>query len=404
MTSAPDKKPPQKGGSGIWLALFVIAAVLAIGGIVLRLQSESQLSHETKNAAVADVVVMQAPKGPAAEEIVLPGNMQAWHEAPIYARTNGYLKDWVTDIGAPVKEGDLLAEIEAPEVDAQLHQAEADLATAQANNKIAQITAERWENLLKTSAVSKQDADDKIAAAAASAATEASAEANVNHLHELVSFERIVAPFDGIITARNTDNGALIDAGSSGTGPELFHIAETDKLRVYVEVPETYADAVKPDLVAELHLAEHPGETFPAKLSHTADAIDPNTRTLLIELEADNDKGVLLPGGFAEVHLKLPASAETVMLPANTLLFRAQGMQVATIDDNGKAVLKSITIGRDYGNQVEVKSGITPGETIIVNPPDSLITGQPVHVVTPGGDKDGKDGDDDSGNDKDGGK
>lgn len=394
--SSSDKTPrrPSKSSGGIWLVLAAIAVVAAAAGIIMRIHEESSLNRETKNAAITDVVTMQAPQAPAVEDLVLPGNMQAWHEAPIYARTNGYLKDWVTDIGAPVKAGDLLATIEAPEVDAQLHQAQADLATAQANNKIAQITAERWENLLKTKAVSKQDADDKVAAAAAAAASETSAEANVNHLSELVAFERIVAPFDGIITARNTDDGQLINAGSSGVGPELFHIAETDKLRIFVEVPETYADAIKPDLVAELQLVEHPGKNYPAKLSHTADAIDLNTRTLLIELEVDNDKGELLPGSYVEAHLKLPAAAETVILPANTFLFRAQGMQVATIDDNGKAVLKSITIGRDYGKDAEVTSGVTPGETIIINPPDSIVTGQPVRVVTPGKNKDGDGGDD----------
>jgi RND family efflux transporter MFP subunit len=257
---------------------------------------------------------------------------------------------------------------------------------------------------LKTGSVSKQDADDKVAAAAADNALVAAAQANVNRLHELVSFERIVAPLDGVITARNTDTGALIDAGSNGTGPELFHIAETDKLRVYVQVPEMYVDAIKPDLTADMKLGEYPGRSFPAKLSNTADALDPNTRTLLIELEVDNDKGELLPGGFAEVHLKLPAPETTVILPVNTLLFRAQGMQVATVDDESHVQLKSIVIGQDYGTQVQVKSGITPGENIIVNPPDSIATGQTVHVQNNGDDKDdgkdGQSGDDNGGDDK----
>jgi RND family efflux transporter MFP subunit len=391
---APERnsQPRQKGSSRLWIVLVMIALVVAGVGIFMRMEQASALKTATKEEAIPNVVVVKAPHAPASEEIVLPGNIQAWHEAPIYARTNGYLRDWVTDIGTRVKQGDLLATIEAPEVDAQLHQAEADLNTAQANNKIAQITAERWQNLLKTNSVSKQDAEDRVAAAAAAAATENAAEANVNHLRELVLFERIVAPFDGIITARNTDNGALINAGSSGTGPELFHIAETDKLRIYVQVPETYVDAVKPDLVAELQLAEHPGQTFPATLSHSADALDPATRTLLIELEADNQDGTLLPGGYAQVHIKMPAAGESVMLPVNVFLFRAQGMQVATIDENSKVVLKSVGIGRDYGNKLEVTSGVTPDEPIILNPPDSLATGQQVRVVS-AGEKSAQDGD-----------
>jgi RND family efflux transporter MFP subunit len=422
-TKPPSSRPKRKSGAG-WLVIGVLIVVLvASGGIFMRLRESTALGRATENAAVTPVVVMKAPKGPETEDIALPGNVEAWHEAPIYARTSGYLKGWKTDIGAHVKEGDLIAEIESPEIDAQLHQAEADLATAEANNHLAQTTAERWKNLLKTNAVSKQDADDHIAAASASAAAVASAAANVQHLRELVSFERIVAPFDGVITARNTDTGALINAGSNGTGPELFHIAETDKLRVYVLVPEMYVQAVKPDLTAEMHLAEHPGQVFPAKLTNTADALDPVTRTLQIELEVDNDKGELLPGGYAEVHLKLPAAAESVRLPVNTLLFRAEGMQIATIDANGNAVLKPVVIGRDYGKEVEITSGVAPDVTIIVNPPDSLQTGQPVRVVTPGqndeddggkndsatdstnggNDKNGADkGSDDDGGDKDG--
>ena len=338
----------------------------------------------TEDNAVPTVVVMKAAQGPASEEIVLPGTVQAWHEAPIYARTSGYLKGWKTDIGTPVKTGDLIAEIDTPEVDAQLHQAEADLGTAQANQKLAQSTADRWTALLKTNSVSKQDADEKVSAAAAGSATVAAAQANVDRLQQLESFKQVVAPFDGIITARNTDVGALINAGSSGNGPELFHIAETDKLRVYVQVPEPYVPQITPDLVAELHFAEHLGEVFPAKLARTADALDPASRTLLIELEVDNAKGELMPGGYTDVHFKLAAAANTVRLPVNTLIFRAEGMQVATIDADGHALLKPIKISRDFGNTVEVQSGITPGETIIVNPPDSLATGQPVRIVTPG--------------------
>jgi RND family efflux transporter MFP subunit len=406
MTFPPPEKPAsppgrRKGKTGTFLFIVLVAVLAGGAGIFLRMHESSALKRETNDTAIPDVVVMKAPQGRASEEVMLPGNVQAWHEAPIYARTNGYLKQWATDIGAHVKKDDPIADIETPEIDAQLRQAEADFKTAEANDKLAQSTAARWGKLLKTGSVSRQDADDKISAAESSAAAMASAQANVNRLRDLESFKHITAPFDGIITARNTDTGALIDAGSTGTGPELFHIAETDKLRVYVRVPQTYTSAITPDLTAVLTFAEHPGKSYPAKLTHTADALDASTRTLLIELEVDNENGELLPGGYAETHFKLPGSATSIILPVNTLLFRAQGLQVATIDANGNAVLKSIAIGRDYGKEVEVVSGVSPGETIIVNPPDSLITGQHVRVVTPHQDKqsDAKNGDKDSGGD-----
>lgn len=376
-------------------ALVIVAAAVAAIGIAERIADENALKGETKKAAVASVVVMKAPEGPADEEVVLPGNVEAWHEAPIYARTSGYLKSWSTDIGSPVKAGDLIAEIETPEVDAQYRQAQADLATAQANNDLAQTTLTRWSELLKTHAVSKQDYDDKAGAAAAQQATMKSAQANLDRLQQLEDFKRITAPFDGIITARNTDTGALINAGSSGVGPELFHIAETDKLRIYVQVPEIDVPSVTPNMTADLVFVEHPGKTYQAKLVRTAGALDPTTRTLLIELEADNAKGELLPGGYAEVHLKLVSPPQTVRLPVNTLLFRSDGMNAATIGPDSKTVLKPVTIGRDYGKDVEVTAGVKPGETVIVNPPDSLLQGQKVRVVTPGQDnKD--DADDDS--------
>jgi RND family efflux transporter MFP subunit len=406
----PPSTPEKKHGGGGWILGIVIIAFICVAvlGIATRIQEETTLKGETKRAVVAAVVVMKAPSGPADEEVVLPGNVEAWHEAPIYARTSGYLKDWVTDIGTPVKEGDLIAEIETPEVDAQFHQAQADLATAKANDDLAQTTAARWAELLKTHAVSKQDYDDKTGAAAAALATMQSAQANLDHLQQLEIFKRITAPFDGIITARNTDNGALINAGSSGVGPELFHIAATDKLRIYVQVPEIDVPTVTPNMIADLVFVEHPGKTYTAKLARTAGALDPATRTLLIELEADNSKGELLPGGYAEVHLKLPSPPETVRLPVNTLLFRSDGMTAATVGDDGKAVLKPLTIGRDYGKDVEITAGVKAGETIIVNPPDSLLNGQKVKVVVPGqedrDDAADDDGDDGKNGDKDGDK
>jgi len=380
--SDPSSKSQHSHRLRGWILLLVLLAI-AGWGIITRLEAASALRHETQEDAVPTVAVMKASHGAATEGIVLPGTVQAWHEAPIYARTSGYIKSWNTDIGAPVKAGDILAEIETPEVDAQTHQAEADLATAEANNQLAQTTAKRWAILLKTNSVSKQEADEKLSDAAAKEAAVASAKASLDRLKQLEDFKRVIAPFDGIITARNTDVGALINAGSSGTGLELFHIAETDKLRVYVQVPEYDAPFIKPDLTAEVNFAEHPQQSYTATLVHSADAIDPSSRTLLIQLEVDNSKGELLPGSYAEVHIKLPSDATTVHLPVNTLLFRGDGTKVATIDSDGKALLKSITIGRDYGKEVEVTSGVAADDTIIVNPPDSLITGQPVRIAKP---------------------
>jgi RND family efflux transporter MFP subunit len=381
LPSQPSEQPkPQRHRFKVFLLLIVL---IAIGGwgINARIDAAAKLEKETNDQTIPTVAVIQASHGPMYEDVVLPATVQAWHEAPIYARTNGYLKDWVTDIGTFVKAGDLLAEIETPEIDAQLRQAEADLATAEANNQLAQTTAKRWQALLKTNSVSKQEADEKIGDAAAKEALVASARANLERLNELEGFKRVTAPFDGTITARNTDTGALINAGSGGVGQELFHIAEIGRLRVYVQVPENTMQAITPDMTAELHFMEYPQRYFTATLTRTANALDPATRTLLIELEVDNEKGELLPGSYAEAHMKLPLSNDIVHVPVNTLLFRSSGLQVATVDAENKAQLKTITIGRDYGKDVEVTSGLAPGESVIVNPPDSLANGQAVHVV-----------------------
>jgi RND family efflux transporter MFP subunit len=364
--------------------LLLVVLLIAGSGIGWRIYAAEELSKKTNDNATASVVVMKAPSGPSSEEIVLPGNVQAWHDASIFARTSGYLKDWKTDIGAHVKAGDVLADIDTPEVDAQLHQAQADLATAEANNALAQVTAKRWQFLLKTNSVSKQETDEKVSAASAQAATVASARANVDRLQQMEIFKQVVAPFDGVITARNTDIGALINAGSTASpSQELFHIVERDKLRIYVQVPEIYTTNITPDITADLVFAEHPGEKFEAHLLDTAKALDATSRTLLAEFSYDNSKGVLLPGGYAEVHLKLPAQAGSVRLPVSALIFRANGLQVATVDSEGHAILKTVKMGRDFGNTVEIVSGITAGETIVTSPPDSLVTGEAVHVVTP---------------------
>lgn len=350
--------------------------------ILFRVQAAIALRNQTNAAAITVVAVITAKQESGEDKIILPGNVWAWHEAPIYARTDGYIKKWYVDIGAHVKAGDLLAEIETPELDAQARQAAADLKTAIANSNLAQSTAKRWVNLLKTDSVSKQETDEKVSTAQALQAARISAKANRDRLKELVSFERVTAPFDGIITARATDIGALINAGSSTTAKPLFRIAQTDPLRIYVKVPQNYSARITPNMHVSLHFAEHPHQEFSAKLLDTAKAIDPATRTLLSQFTVENKNGILLPGGYTEVWFSLPIPPQTVSLPINTLLFRAEGLQVATVDKNNKIVLKSITINRDFGTYVEIATGVISGERVVVNPPDSIINGETVRVVS----------------------
>jgi RND family efflux transporter MFP subunit len=362
------------------LILLIVALTLGVWGEVSRVLARSSLSKETADAAVPTVLTTTPNRTPLGEELVLPGSVQAYIEAPIYARTSGYLKDWHTDIGTQVTKGQLLAEIETPEVDQQLSQAVADLATARANESLSISTNTRWKGLLATESVSKQDADEKAGDAAAKKAAADSAAANVSRLRELESFKRVVAPFSGVITARNTDIGALINAGQSA-GTELFRIADTHRLRVYVQVPETYAAATSPGLEAELRFAEQPHKTFVAKTVRTSNALDPTLRTLQVELSLDNDKHEVFPGAYAEVHFKLPASAESLRLPANTVLFRAAGLQVATVDGQKRVKLKSVVQGRDFGSTIEILSGLEPDDLVIVNPPDSLTDGVLVRIA-----------------------
>jgi len=364
------------------LILLIVALSLAAWGEVSRVRARSSLGKETAEAAIPMVVTVTPNRTSLGEELVLPGTVQAYIEAPIYARTSGYLKGWRTDIGTQVTKGQLLGEIETPEVDRQLSQAEADLATARANEALSTTTNVRWQGLLTTESVSKQDADEKAGDAAAKKAAADSAAANVARLHELESFKRVVAPFSGVITARNTDIGALINAGQS-TGAELFRIADTHKLRIYVQVPEAYAAATSPGLEADLRFAEQPNKLFTAKTVRTSNALDPTLRTLQVELELDNANRDVFPGAYAEVHFKLPASAQSLRLPANTVLFRAAGLQVATLDGQKHVKLKSIVQGRDFGNTIEILSGVEPDEVVILNPPDSLTDGVLVRISPP---------------------
>jgi RND family efflux transporter MFP subunit len=365
------------------LMLLIVALCLALWGEVSRILARSALAKETAETAIPTVLTTTPKRTPLGEELVLPGTVQAFAEAPIYARTSGYLKEWRTDIGSQVTKGQLLAEIDAPEVDQQLSQAQADLATARANESLSNSTNLRWKGLLATESVSKQDADEKAGDAAAKKAAADSAAANVSRLRDLESFKRVVAPFAGVITARNTDIGALINAGQSA-GSELFRIADTHMLRVYVQVPEAYAAVTRPGLEAELRFAEQPHKTFTAKTVRTSNALDPNLRTLQVELELHNENQEVFPGAYAEVHFKLPASAETLRLPANTVLFRAAGLQVATVDGQRRVKLKSIVQGRDFGNTIEVLSGLESSEQVILNPSDSLTDGAEVRIASAG--------------------
>jgi RND family efflux transporter MFP subunit len=366
------------------LALAIVAAIV-VSGILPRIHARVDLDKETAEMAIPTVSVVRPKRGAPAQEVVLPANVQAYIDAPIYARTNGYLKHWYADIGAHVKAGQLLADIETPEVDQQLRQARADLATAQANLNLSQITANRYADLLKTDSVSKQETDNAAGDYAAKQATVQSAQANVRRLEELQAFEKIYAPFDGVITARNTDIGALIDSGSSGgSRTELFHIAQPDKLRVYVNVPEAYSQAAKPGLTADLVLSEFPGRRFQGTLVRTAEAIDQSTRTLLVEIRVNNPTGTLLSGAYAEVHLKLPTAASAFILPVNALLFRSEGLRVAAITDGRHAELRPVTLGHDFGSEVEVLAGLTGDESVVINPPDSIVAGEEVRIAQPG--------------------
>jgi len=368
-----------------WIAVLALLAVVAIliSGIVPRKRAEARLAKETEQMAIPIVSVVHPRRSAPVDELVLPANVQAYIDSPIYARTNGYLKKWYADIGARVKQGQLLAEIETPEVDEQLRQARAVLETAEANLSLAEITNSRYAGLLKSDSVSKQEADNAAGNYAAQKATVQAAHANVRRLEELQSFEKIYAPFAGLITARNTDIGALIDSGSgAGTRTELFHIAQPDKLRVYVNVPEAYAPSTKPGLNADLVVSEFPGRRFPGTLVRTANAIDQTTRTLLVEIRVDNPTGTLFSGAYAEAHFKLPNAGSTFILPVNTLLFRSEGLRVAVVGDDRHAELRPITIGHDYGTEIEVVSGLAGQEAIIINPPDSIVSGEEVRVVS----------------------
>jgi len=381
--STLNEKGETRSNRG-WLVLAI--AVLVVGallssGILSRVKARTRLKAETAQVALTAVSVVSPKQTAPAEEIILPGNVQPFITSPVYARTNGYLKKWYFDIGAHVKKGQLLAVIETPEVDQQLQQARSNLSTAQANLELATITKSRYQGLLKTNAVAQQDVDNAVGTYNANKAIVEADEAAVQQYAALVSFEKVYAPFDGVITARNTDIGDLINSGSGASvKTDLFHIAQPGVLRVYVNVPEEYSRGIKVGMSADLALAEFPGRTFPGKLVRTADAINMATRTLLIEIDVDNPTGTLLTGSYAEVHLKVSAQPSTFIIPVNTLVFRSEGLRVGIVKD-GKVTLTAVTPGHDFGNQIEIVSGLKRDDQVIINPPDSIITGQQVQIV-----------------------
>jgi RND family efflux transporter MFP subunit len=362
--------------------VLCVAGAVAVLGVMSRDRSEAELQTWTDAAAIPTVTVVSPMRGEEKQELVLPGTVEAFYQAPIYARVSGYVKMWYKDIGAHVKAGELLAEIDAPDLDQQLAQARGNLLIAEANEQLAELTAKRWRALRTTDSVSQQTADEKAGDAAAKHAAVVSAEADVQRLVALESFKRITAPFDGVVTARKTDVGALINAGS-GSGPELFSVADMHEMRIYVRVPQTFAPELQIGMTATLRLPQHTKRTFTAKLATTSSSVATDSRTVLVELQADNADGALLPGTFAEVHFQLPEPPDVLRLPTSTLLFREHGLKVATVGPQDKVVLKPIEVGRDLGTEVEVTSGIAASDRVIDSPPDSIGAGDLVKVAAP---------------------
>jgi RND family efflux transporter MFP subunit len=378
---APEQKatPARFAVTGIVVVLLAGAVVAGLG-ILSRMHHNDVLAKTTNELAAPTVFALPPTPGAPVDNLLLPGNVTAFTDSPIYARTSGYLLHWYFDIGAKVKKGALLAVIDTPENDQQLAQAEADLATAQANANNARIQAERYTGLVKSDAVSHQDTDTFVNQAAATAAAVRSAQANVQRLHELQSFEKIYAPFDGVVTARNIDTGQLIDQGAA---KELFHMQAIHTLRVYTNVPQPYSQSAKLGAKIDLTFPEHPGKTYQGKLVRTADAIDPVSRTLLVEIDVDNRDGQLLPGSLAQVHFKTTPTGPTFIVPVSALIFRREGLQVGTVANGNVAHLVRVVISEDDGANVQIVNGLNAGDRVIQDPPDSIIEGEKVSPVNP---------------------
>ena len=383
--TAPEATPlsPRKAMAGVAVVLLILVVFAAVG-ILRRIHAGDVLAARTNSMAAPTVSVATAKAGAPVETLILPGNVTAFTDSPIYARTDGYLDHWYFDIGARVKKGALLAVISTPELDRQVSQAESDLATAEATANNARIQAERYSGLVKSNAVSQQDTDTFVNQAAATAAAVKSAQANLQRLREMQSFEKVYAPFDGVVTAREVDTGQLISSGSGqGAGTELFHMQALQTLRVYTNVPQLFSQTMKRGMKVGLTFPEYPGKTFEGTLVRTADAIDPVSRTLLVEVDVDNRSGTLMPGSLAQVHFRTPSAGPAYIVPASALIFRREGIQLSIVTSSGAgtvAHLIPVTIGEDDGATVQIVSGLTPNDKVIQDPPDSLIDNEKVTV------------------------
>jgi len=379
---------PRRLGRGVYVLLTIVATLLAVGAVasfMTRFGERRALAKETETLAVPAVLVVHPKPEPPQQEIILPSTLQAYIESPIYARTNGYLGKWYKDIGSRVAKGELLAEIETPEIDQELMQARAARDQASAQLEIAKTSAQRWENLRKMDAVAQQETDERASTYAQQQAALASSAANVRRLEQLESFKHIYSPFSGVLTKRNVDIGALVNSGNGGSNQELFDIAQIDPIRVYIDVPEIYAAEVHRGLKAQIELSSLPRQKFSGSVARSADAIDPPTRTLRTEIDVPNREGRLFPGAFAQVHFAVNVAVPLMAVPVNALLFRAEGPRAAVVDADGIVHLKAVTIGRDYGTEVEILSGLDASDALVLNPSDSLEEGQKVQVTKGGG-------------------
>lgn len=362
-------------------ALCLAAAIVALGAYT-RLVQASDLKSWTRESEIPTVSLISPTAGSKAQALVLPGTLQAYYDARIYSRVPGYVQAWYKDIGARVKKGDTLASIETPELDQQIMQANADLSAAKAAEKLSDATAKRWESLLPLDAVSKQDVEEKDGDLATKTGAVKAAQANLDRLQAMKAFSRIAAPFDGVVTRRNIDIGALVSAGPSASGDPLFAVSDVHALRLYVNVPQSYSAQIVSGMTASLTVPEYPGKIFAAKLVSTSDAINAGSSTLLVEFQADNRDGLLKPGDFAQVSMNAPSSAPKLRIPADTLAFRSAGLEVATVDRNDRIIMRHVSIATDLGTQVVVASGISPADRIVDNPPDSLANGDKVRIAS----------------------
>jgi RND family efflux transporter MFP subunit len=379
MSSEPIKTPSWRRLLMTALVALIIAGGVAAYGIIQRAHSTAQVAQWTNKQAIPTVTLANLQHGPAVRQLTLPGTIQAYNRAAIYARVSGYLQSWQADIGAHVKTGQVLAIIDSPDLDQQFAQSKADLATATANARLAAVTADRFNTLVKSQWVSKQTGDEKTGAAAATKATMDAASANVNRLEAMEDFKKIVAPFDGVVTARKTDIGALINAGNAGQ--ELFEVSDLSRVRIYVQVPQAFTAAIQPGLKATFEMPQYPGQQFDASVVTMSHAIDPNSRSMLVELQADNSDGKLFAAAYCQVHFQLPSDLNVVRVPATALVLANRGTQVAILGNDGKVVLKPVQLGRDFGDSVEVTAGLASSDPVINSPPETLQSGDPVQLA-----------------------